>query len=420
VLGQLRRRRNGGVEVMTEGWGGQEAFMLDVTAPFVGNNFAPKPLEVMWHTENYLPQPADKVAYDRALGNTVSVPAFYYGKSKKQDDYRVVFASGYKTPVPTDSSQGITLVNTSAKTGDLLDTSTITSASCPKIELAALTDVAAARNFDFSQEQQMLGAFFGDTWGNLWRYVPAQVGPYNDTGTTGNLSLVKDFGCDQPLHFSPTIVQLDRDDPLNHPGEVYIVQVTNSALDPETEAFAPSKMIIRKESRSSTVGGLVPDTTWTSGGQKELVAGSASLCGIWDPTGNSGAGSCTQMLPLNARPTGTPLAVLKYDGSGFLIMSIWFSPPVNVCGLGRSYLLLHTMDIGGKGGFKQQAGFGLVNEAITAAVIVDKKVVYTDSQGKVHDVTSQLNQTFLSGGAISDTSRNGGLRFQQTGWMEVP
>jgi len=405
------------IMIMSDGWGGKEAFMLDVTKPFLAGNFASPPVQLMWHTDTVMP--ADKSLYDDYQGSTVSVPAFYYGKSTNKDDYRVVYASGYRSSPPTSSSQGITLMNVSARNGALLDADVITPANCPNIELTALTDVAAARNFDFREQQQMLGAFFGDTWGNLWRYIPTQVGPNNNTGSTGTLSLVKAFGCDQPLHFSPTIVQLDRDDPLNHPGEVYVVQVTNSALDPETDAFAPSKLIIRKEARTSSTGGIAPDTTWTTGGQLEYVAGSTSLCGIWDPMGNSGAGACTQVLPPNARPTGTPLAILKADGTGFLIMSIWYSPSTTICGVGRSYLLLHTMDVGSKA-VTQQAGVGLVNEAVTSAVIVDKKVVYTDSQGKVHDVTSQLNQTFLSGGAISDTTRNGGLRFQQTGWMEVP
>ncbi|MDX2024225.1 MAG: LamG-like jellyroll fold domain-containing protein [Deltaproteobacteria bacterium] len=402
--------------VMTDGWGGQESFMLDVTTPFVSNNFNSPPINIIWHTDTVTP--ADKALFDAYQGDTVSVPAFYYGKGNAKDDYRVVYASGYRSNPPTSSAQGITLLNVSARNGALLDSDTITASAC-SIEHTALTDVAAARNFDFREQQQMLGAFFGDTWGNLWRYVPSQVGANNNTGTTGNLSLVKGFGCNQPLHFAPTIVQLDRDDPLNHPGDVYVVQVTNSALDPETEAFAPSKMIIRKETRTSSAGGIAPDLTWTGGGQLEFVVGTSSMCGIWDPSGNSGAGACTQVLPANARPTSTPLAVLKADGTGFLIMSLWYAPPTTVCGFGRSYLLLHTMDVGSYA-LKQRAGLGLVNEAVTSAVIVDKKVVYTDSQGKVHDVTNQLNQTFLAGGAISDVTRNGGLRFQQTGWMELP
>ncbi|MDX2023867.1 MAG: LamG-like jellyroll fold domain-containing protein [Deltaproteobacteria bacterium] len=405
------------IMVMTDGWGGTEAFMLDVTTPFVSNNFANPPVNLVWHTDTVMP--ADKAAYDRALGNTVSVPAFYYGKNTTKDDYRVVMASGYKSETPTDASQGITLVNVSAKMGTLLDADTVTGTACSTTELTTITDVAAARNFDFREQQQMLASYFGDTWGNLWRYVPAQVGANNNTGTTGNLSLVQAVGCQHPLHFAPTVVQLDRDDPLNHPGEIYLVQVTNSALDPQTDAFASSKMIIRKEVRAASSGGVTPDLTWASGGRLEYDVGSSSLCGIWDPSGNSGAGACTQSLPANSRPTGTPLAILKADGTGFVIMSLWFAPPTNVCGQGRSYLLVHTMELGGVG-FKQRAGLGLVNEAVTSAVIVDKKVVYTDSQGKVHDVTDQLNQTFLAGGAISDVTRNGGLRFQQTGWVEVP
>lgn len=405
------------VMVMTDGWGGTEAFMLDITNPFSGGSVGNPPLGVLWHTDTVMP--ADKALYDDYLGKTVSVPAFYFGKSASKDDHRVVFASGYRSTPPTSAAQGITLVNTSIRSGGLLDADTITPSGCSTVELTTLTDVAAARNFDFREQQQLLGAFFGDTWGNLWRYVPAQVGAYNDTGTTGALSLVKAFGCAHPLHFSPTVVQMDRDDPLNHPGEVYVVQVTNSALDPETESFAASRLVVRKEKRTSVGGGMAADETWVTGGQVELVAGSGTLCGVFDPNGGGGAGSCSQDLPANARPTSTPLAILKADGAGFQIISLWYAPPEAVCGSGRSYLALHEVNVNSNQ-IVQKAGFGLIDEPVTSAVIVGKKVVYTDSQGKVHDVSNQLNQTFVAGGAISDLTRNGGLRFQQTGWMEVP
>ncbi len=404
------------IMIMTDGWGGKEAFMLDVTAPFSGTSLSNPPVKVLWHTDTVTP--ADKSQYDAVLGSTISVPAFYYGKSASRNDHRVVFASGYRSDPPTSSEQGITLVNASALDGRVLDSDTITPSGCATTEVTTLTDVAAARNFDFREQQQMLGAFFGDTWGNLWRYVPGMQGPENNTSTTGNLSLVKTFGCQQPLHFSPAVVQPDRDDPLNHPGEAYLVQVTNSTLDPETEKFEASRMIIRKEKRTTQSGGLAADETWITGGQLELVAGTESLCGVFDPNTGSN-GTCNEPLPAHARPTSTPLAILKGDGTGFVIMSLWYAPPLETCGTGRSYLTLHDININSYQAV-QRAGFGLIDEPVTAAVIVDKKVVYTDSQGKVHDVTSQLNQTFVAGGAISDTTRNGGLRFQQTGWTEVP
>ncbi len=132
-----------------------------------------------------------------------------------------------------------------------------------------------------------------------------------------------------------------------------------------------------------------------------------------------GGGTCNEPLPAHARPTSTPLAILKGDGTGFVVMSLWYAPPLQICGTGRSNLALHEININSYQAV-QRAGIGLIAEPVTSAVIVGEKVVYTDSQGKVHDVTSQLNQTFVAGGAISDVTRNGGLRFQQTGWTEVP
>ena len=36
------------------------------------------------------------------------------------------------------------------------------------------------------------------------------------------------------------------------------------------------------------------------------------------------------------------------------------------------------------------------------------------------DITNNLGQTFVVGGAISPVTRNGGVRFQRTGWNELP
>src|SRR5439155_10819543 len=68
--------------VMAYGFGGTEAFALDITDPFDTNGpkstttAAPSPL--MWSTQ-YL-SPSTTSAYDNDLGLTTSVPAFYYAK----------------------------------------------------------------------------------------------------------------------------------------------------------------------------------------------------------------------------------------------------------------------------------------------------------------------------------------------------
>jgi hypothetical protein len=110
------------------------------------------------------------------------------------------------------------------------------SATCTQ-EYAALTDVATARDFAKGQNDKLVAAYFGDTAGQLWRYTLA-----------GGLSLAYNFTCNQPLHFSPTVVQLDRDSVASsHAHEIYLVQVTNSNLDLDTVSLPASQMIFAKE-----------------------------------------------------------------------------------------------------------------------------------------------------------------------------
>ena len=155
-----------------------------------------------------------------------------------------MLASGY--PMEEGSTtQGRTFLSVSVRTGAVVDEEvSARQRTCPQ-EYTLLTDVATSRK-QFTNalgqndgRKEFLTAYLGDTWGNLWRYGP-------------DAELVTDLGCDQPLHFSPTVVQLDADDPNNpHGGDTYLVQVTNSSLDDDTESFGPSKMIILKESNAS-------------------------------------------------------------------------------------------------------------------------------------------------------------------------
>ena len=113
-----------------------------------------------------------------------------------------------------------------------------------------LTDVPTARDNGKDAKRTMLAAYAGDTWGTLWRFTlgstPASVmGP----------------SCTQPLHYAPAVVQLDRDDFTAHPHEVYLVQVTNSALDNVTKDFEASKLTFRRDI-VNTSGSVVADTTF--------------------------------------------------------------------------------------------------------------------------------------------------------------
>jgi len=393
--------------VMAYGFGGTEAFVLDITDPFdaAGVKSSSPPASLMWHTQ--YETPSTTAAYDNDLGLTTSVPAFYYAKGASRDDFRLIFGS-YWTDTSTGST-GKVLFNASATTGIIKDSIKLSPAgSCPQT-LGILSDVATARNFSVNEETQIHAAYFGDTWGNLYRYVPTVSGPTNYTDTTGNLSTVLPLGCQQPIHYAPAVVQLDRDMNANHGGEIYLVQVTNSALDDETTGYPASKMIIHRDVASAP-GAVATDPTFTP---IVLTAGvAAEMCGITNPTGG-----CLQALPATARPNATPMAVLKRDGSGFQVIGTWFQPAPDSCADGATYLMIHEFTV--TGGVRQRFGVKLASEPVTSAVFAGGKLMFV-KQGGVTDLSSML-PTGLSWAPGANSGPPGSNeRLRVLGWSEVP
>jgi hypothetical protein len=187
------------------------------------------------------------------------------------------------------------------------------------------------------------------------------------------------------------------------------VQVTNSALDDETRAFAASKLIIRRDLSS---GGNV--TTAPSFTPIVLTAGvAAQLCGV---TGAAGT-SCLQALPATARPNATPMAVLKMDGSGFQLISTWYQPPVDACNQGVTYLTIHDFTV--TGGVVQKFGMKVASEPVTSAVFVGGRLMFVTKAG-VTDLTSVLPSS-ASYAPIAKASPAGSTeRFRKLAWMEEP
>ncbi len=380
--------------VMPEGYGGSDTFVLDVTNPVSDAGFADPPVAPVWHTEDAFVKPT----YDAAMGLSVSLPGFFFNKTDTLDDHRLVFASGYRTDGPAD--QGRQIIIASAATGAILDRKTaVPPGSCAQ-EYTLLADVATAKDFARGERAKLLGAYVGDTWGGLWRY-----------SSTG-LSSIANLGCQDPLHFAPTVVQLDRDDPTNFSRETYLVQVTNSAMDEVTADFAePSKMVIMKE--KADINGLpVPDPTFGAAGKIVLTVGTPGLCGRTGPTG-----ACEQVLPANARPMGTPMGLLKRDGSGFQLMSLWYTPDTAGCTKGKTYLALHEV-VGGAAVQKQGMELAFAQEPIASAVVVAGHIYVVSSAGLVN-IGGEINATYVTGSSQSPTSGAGSGRFNMLGWTEM-
>jgi hypothetical protein len=389
--------------VMPEGYGGGETFMLDVTTPFAATGIADPPVNVQWHTG----YGATASTYASVLGNTISLPAFFFNKSTGMDDYRVIFASGY--PITDGSTtQGRALVTASAATGAVQVTNTIAPAATCTQEYTALTDVATARDFARGQDNKLVAGYFGDTSGQLFRYVFG-----------AGLVLDQSLGCNHPLHFSPTVVQLDRDSVTSsHGHEIFPVLVTNSNLDLDTTALPPSKMVFWKEDAQADTGGnitgIVKDTAWGNGGQITLTVGNDNeICGVTQ-TDTHGNVTCKTSMPITARPTSTPLGLLLADASGFQVMTMWYVPAADGCTRGQTYFTIHQMSAAGI--VTQRLGADVAAEPVTSPVILGGRIYLFGSGGAI-EITNLTPDSVTAGRAIPPNGGTGA--FTRFSWSEV-
>jgi hypothetical protein len=425
------------VLIMSEGPGGNHPFALDITDPFASGSAALTDASLLWH----VPYKGAAGISISDLGETDSVPAFTYRQTVDQNDYRVVMASGY--PYPSGSSTTTKLVEATAWAGDTPSTTagaTISgSGNCSADqttgqEFTALADVAVARDYTKNGNQNMLAGYVADTWGTVHQYAPAYSPALHDIIT---------LGCQHPLHFSPTVVQLNRNDQsLTADTSIFLAQVSNSILDPNTVAFLdpystrkfPASMLV--VAKLTTIGNNPPalDQTFGTSGLIRLSADANSaankLCGVATTIKTSVATDCGSggsWLPNNARPTGTPVAVLLTGGSGyqgFQLFTTWYTPPAanwdNCPGSstnGNSYITLHEFHADGT--WAQIAGLQIQHQYVTGVQFVGTTLFITGGDG----TTPQTPQTFNLGQTFSIASPQGlgstaSERFVRTDWTE--
>lgn len=411
------------VLVMTMGFGGSDLLALDVTSPADGSGIksspSTPPVQLMWNTERRNQAGTNLKTsfpdYDNHLGLTTSVPAFHHAKTSSFDDERILLGSGWG---PT-TSHGRSVFGIRVRNGTQVQrvsglTATTPPAGCPTtLHRSLFADAGTARNFGGTERGQILAGYFAETWGSIWRYTLNVTDSTNGwQGTSGTLSKVHNFSgttaatpwpC-HPLHFPPTIVQLDAVDPSKSPGEVYLVQVSNSAQDPETKDFAPSRMFFRKEIFAG--GTVTVDSVFRF---DYSTSNPAQICGVTDSSGG-----CTTPIP-TARPTGPPTAILKKDGDGFMLLTLWYEPTSDGCAPGKTYITIHEVT---PTAVILKEGALLANEPVSNVVVVNGKITYAGESG-ARDITASLRTQFLLAG---DSSQRGFVpgTFRQNSWSEVP
>lgn len=378
------------VLVMSQGWGGNEYFALDITTPFGSGN----PFSLMWSSANH----DHSSIYQENLGLAVSVPAFTFKRSDTLDDHRLMMTSAYAID-GSSSTQGHRVLSVRATTGTVAGQVTIPVTGGCTQDYAMVADISSSRqqvpsdNGAVEGRKELIAGYIGDTWGNTWQY-----------DKEGGLVHLAAFGCQHPLHFAPTVVQLDQDDPFNpHAGDIYLVQVTNSTTDKVTEGYPPSQLAVIKQRMVD--GRPSIDPTFGTNGQITLTVGiDSALCAVSDVTGQS----CLRMLGGNARPLGTPLALPKNDGAGFTIISNWYEPATAGCGKGSTYFLMH--DIAGATVALKQA-LKIADEPVVSPIVAGGRLMVTGSSGPINiggSVTTNVLNAHAPASTIGDLFRNGG------------
>jgi hypothetical protein len=392
--------------LMPEGYGGNASFMLDVTSPFSANGIADPPVSVQWHTG----YGSSATTYQRVLGNTISLPAFFLNRTTGMDDYRVLFTSGY--PVTDGSTtQGRALVSASAATGVVATTDLLAPAAACSQEYTAMTDVATARDFAKGQDNKLIAGYFGDTSGQLYRYVLGS-----------GVTVAQALSCNHPLHFSPTVVQLDRDSyTSSHAHEIYPVQVTNSNLDADTAALPPSKIVFWKEIVQTDGNGnqtsIAKDNTWGNGGQITLTVGNANeVCGDTQ-VDSLGVVTCKNPISTAARPTSTPTGVLLADGSGFEILTMWHAFGRDSCETGTSYLTIHRMMATGAVSQTFGKSWPGSKEPMGSPVLIGGHIYVFGGEHQVEDVSGSVHESITAGRAVPPNGGTG--QYQRFSWTEI-
>jgi hypothetical protein len=119
-------------------------------------------------------------------------------------------------------------------------------------------------------------------------------------------------------------------------------------------------------------------------------------------------------MPINARPTSTPLGLLLKNANGFQVMTMWYVPALDGCTRGQTYFTIHQMSADGN--VAQRLGANVASEPVTSPVIMGGRVFLFGSNGGI-EITSLVPDTVAAGLAIPPVSTMG--TFSRTSWSEV-
>ena len=160
---------------------------------------------------------------------------------------------------------------------------------------------------------------------------------------------------------------------------------------------------------------MVGDTSFGTSGALTLTVGiDSAMCAITDSSG-----ACTTSLPTAARPMGTPIAVLKADASGFVIISMWYVPDSAGCSKGTTYLQVHqlTSVTGGSATLTLKQAIKVADEPVASPIVVGGKIVILSSNGPI-TLNNSMSQSYVVGQSTPNKDGVSAEPFKMLGWQE--
>jgi len=438
--------------VMPEGPGGNKPFALDITNVIDDvNGLRPSLMSLQWsaapassgsNSAVKMTPSSDGDKWAKKLGETTSVPAFYYSSTAPNN--HVIFASGYPTKSRSLSgyeSQGLAILNADAEDGSVEEVMDIPTTSCSPRTQTAMADVALARDYSsVGTSQNLMAAYVVDTSGNTFQYVPTKA-----------LTKLYALGCSQPLYFAPAVVQLDRAPKADTSSKhfIYLAQVTNSNQDPDTmrDASIYSQLVVTKLDGNVSPPTIVSNYNLVNDpyGHGQIVLTTdpstsypSNLICLQNPNGSSfdsftdstkkKTQTCAQaggtLLPSTARPVTTPTAILRSDGLGFQVITTWYDVPADMAmgndcssgtfNYGKSYITVH--EFGADGTWYQIAGVTISDAVLTGVAFVGTGLFVDGINASSAPQSLNIGESFSTMQQILNNSAR--ERYMRTSWSE--
>jgi hypothetical protein len=141
----------------------------------------------------------------------------------------------------------------------------------------------------------------------------------------------------------------------------------------------------------------------------------SQICGVTQVDAQ-GHVTCMTSMPTTARPTATPLGLLKSDASGFQVFTMWYAPSQDGCTRGETYFTIHEALAGGA--VTEKVGAMVAAEPVTSPVVMHGQIMLFGAGG-AYNITSLSPSTVSAGLAIPPPAPGTSAAFLRYNWSEI-